>query len=98
MTAMERIKIIETDQYVEVPAPVDANGVRLLRDQGTGLLRAEVRETDARERELICNKRYAATWVGWHRGQTPAYGDTPETAVRALAAGRLAGAESEVTS
>lgn len=64
------------------------DGVRLLRVRG--LPTAEVRDALPGERQLIVDAPYAATWLGWHRGQCPAYGCTPEDAVRKLAAGEVA--------
>lgn len=78
---------VETPHVIEVPA-ANTYGVRPYRIDG--LLTAQVREvTDPGERELVSVCRYAATWLGWHYGQTPGYGDTPDDAVRALAAGKL---------
>lgn len=87
---MQTIRITFKDQVstLEVQGPVDLNGVKPLPVDG--LLTAEVRETDEGEREEVVNKPFAATWLGWHRGQCPAYGRTPEDAVRRLAAGKIA--------
>lgn len=73
-----------TGETVSVPTVATFQGVRPLRVGG--LLVAEVRATYPVERELVADRRYAATWLGWHYGQGPGYGDTPEDAVRALAA------------
>lgn len=71
---------------IDVPG-IAPHNVRLRRVDG--LPTAEVRETDADERAEVCDKPYAAAWLGWTRGQCPSYGSTPEGAVRALAAGKL---------
>ena len=76
-----------TEIYVEVSS-IDTRGVRLLRVGG--LATAQVREVSEDERQEVVDLPYAAAWLGWHSGQVPAYGKTPEQAVRKLALGQVA--------
>ena len=85
---METIRVTQdegkTVSLLEVERPIvrDCKPLRV-----AGRLTINVRETDASERSLVAGQRYAATWLGWSRGQCPAYGPTPETAARRLASG-----------
>lgn len=72
---------------VRLPAATDTSTVKPYR--AAGCVFAEVRRTDAGEREWVCDALYRADWLGWHRGHSGGYGDTPSAALRALRAHRL---------
>jgi hypothetical protein len=72
-------------ETVDVPA-IDVQRVKLCTVNG--LPTAEVRETHPEERAFVVDAPYAASWLGWHYGQVPAYGRTPKEAVEKLAAGQ----------
>lgn len=85
---MTTILVSHGDSTTTLDVPqASFNGVRPCCANGMFLV--QVRETDEAERDLVANERYAATWLGWHRGQCPAYGATPEEAARRLAAGEV---------
>lgn len=75
-----------SERVIEVPT-ADTSEVKPLRV--SDMLTAEVRPTCAAERRMVADYPWAATWLGWHAGQCPGYGNSPESAARALAAGRI---------
>ena len=68
-----------------IPCTVRVRGVRPTLVDGHHV--AEVHPVEASVRDAIglpADALYAATLLGWHRGQTPCYGATPEKALAAL--------------
>jgi len=77
----------EPSEVIEVPE-IHRQGVKLFRVDGLPVV--QVSKTTEFEREMVVDAPFHATWLGWHYGQCPAYGNTPEQAARKLAAGLLA--------
>jgi hypothetical protein len=76
----------DTEITVRVAQPRRHGCERLYLDRGSAFITVEPHGLDGEAADL-CGADpggYQATWLGWHRGQAPAFAPTPRAAAEAL--------------